>query len=428
MASEYPNKVEQRRGHIINFLYYALILLAFYLFMRYVFWLAFPFLFAFFVALILQKPMNYAHRKIRLKKSFSAVALVLLFYIAIAAVISLIGIRLVNGAKDFITYLSSQVDEVPRLIEGLQHRIQSLVHWLPDALELRFNNWMDGLVKSLLAGKNTQGETVGLWGSLTSHINFEWFRSPVNGVLDTAKRLPAVLVAAVITVVASFFMTGSYDRIVGFLKRQLSPPRQRALSAGKWILISSLGKLVRSYATIMGVTFAEFALGLGLLRLIGVYQSNYFIAMAMLIAALDILPVLGSGMIVIPWALYSLVMGEVGLGVGLLAILAVVIVVRQIIEPKLVASNLGLLPIVTLAGMYIGLQLFGMVGMFVLPLLLILVKLLNDDGVIHLWTPGVRRGAESEPKKPAPKPPFRFPGKKPRRPKADAAGPAAKKE
>jgi predicted PurR-regulated permease PerM len=70
--------------------------------------------------------------------------------------------------------------------------------------------------------------------------------------------------------------------------------------------------------------------------------------------------------------------------------------VRQVLEPKLVASNLGLPPVLTLAGMYIGLQLFSVIGMFVLPMLLILIKLLNDEGVIHLWKP-TPQFDESEP-------------------------------
>ncbi|MDR1928382.1 MAG: sporulation integral membrane protein YtvI [Oscillospiraceae bacterium] len=397
-------KIEARAGRIINVLYYTMMLAAFYLFMRYAFWLVFPFLFSFFVAMVLQKPMNYAHKKIRLKKSFSAVALVLLFYLSVVVIIALLGVRLFNGAKAFIDFLMGQADHAPKLIRELQTHISSLVTWLPDSLEERFNTSMGNFVDSLLAGVNAKGETVGMWASLLSRFNFEWLKTPLSGMLITASKIPSVLISAAITVVSSFFMTTAYDSIVGFIKRQLNPEKCEALSASKRILFSSLGKLIRSYAMIIGVTFGELMLGLFLLTLITEFDGKYLLGIAMVTALVDILPVLGTGSILVPWALYHLIMGNIGFGIGLLVLYAVIIVVRQVLEPKLIASNLGLPPIVTLAGMFIGLQLFGFIGLFILPLLLILLKVLNDEGVVRLWKRGEKTVQKQAKAKEAPKP------------------------
>ena len=78
--------------------------------------------------------------------------------------------------------------------------------------------------------------------------------------------------------------------------------------------------------------------------------------------------------------------GNVGLGIGLVVLYALITVIRQILEPRLVAMNVGLPPIVTLAGMYLGLQLFGVVGIFALPITFVMVKVLNEEGIIHVWT------------------------------------------
>ena len=99
----------------------------------------------------------------------------------------------------------------------------------------------------------------------------------------------------------------------------------------------------------------------------------------------DAVPVLGTGTILIPWAIISFIMGNIGLGIGLIVLYGVITVIRQIIEPKLVAANLGLPPIVTIMCMYIGLQLFSVVGIFIMPLLVTMVKLLNDRGILHIW-------------------------------------------
>ncbi|MDR0532131.1 MAG: sporulation integral membrane protein YtvI [Oscillospiraceae bacterium] len=390
-------RAKARLERMIDVGYYLLIIAAFYFFMRYAFWLVFPFLFSFVVAVVLQKPMNFAYRKFRMKKSFTSVMLVLLFYLLIILIISLIGARIWASAKGFIDYITTQARNLPKIIKGMEGRINGLVKWMPDAIEVRINDWLANFTDTLIAGQNEKGETVGMFGSLMSHFDLQWLKAPMNGVLTTATKIPALVIAVVITVISSFFMTSGYDDIKHFIKRQLKPEHRRALSASKRIMTTSSLKLVRAYAIILSVSFCETVLGLLLLRLIGVFNGKYLMSVALLTCFADFLPVLGVGSILTPWALYNLIMGNVGMGVGLLAIWLVIIFVRQIIEPKLVAANLGLPPIAAIAGMYIGLQLFGFLGMVILPLLLILLKLLNDEGVVHIWKSGPKKEPVAKP-------------------------------
>ena len=83
--------------------------------------------------------------------------------------------------------------------------------------------------------------------------------------------------------------------------------------------------------------------------------------------------------------IYSLLSGSTGFGIGLLVLYIVIYIIRQAVEPKLVASNLGLPPILTLMGMYIGAVLFGFIGLFLVPLSIMCVKILNDTGAVKLW-------------------------------------------
>jgi len=337
------------------------------------------------VAALLQRPMNFAQRRFKMKKSFTSVALVLLFYLVILLVIVLIGARIWSAAKTFGDYLSGQIQNLPQIIRGLELRINQLVTWLPDSMEASINEALAEFTKNLLGGVNADGESVGAFGSLLSNVSLEWFKAPMSGMLTIAGKLPLMALAVVITVISSFFMTASYDSIANFLKRQLNPEQRHALSATKKIMFSSMLKLMRSYATIIVVSFTELVLGLLLMKFTGLYDGKHLLGIALVTALIDILPVIGVGTVLIPWFLYSFIMGNFGLGIALAVLWVVMIVVRQIIEPKLVAANLGLPSIVTLMGMYIGLQLFGVIGMFLMPMLLILVKLLNDEGVLHIW-------------------------------------------
>ena len=100
-----------------------------------------------------------------------------------------------------------------------------------------------------------------------------------------------------------------------------------------------------------------------MLKLLNIYESNYIFIIAALTAIIDIVPVLGTGTVLLPWAAYNLLFGNFGMGVGLLVIYAAITVIRQIVEPKLVAGQVGLSPVVTVSALYLGLKVFGVLGM-----------------------------------------------------------------
>ena len=137
--------------------------------------------------------------------------------------------------------------------------------------------------------------------------------------------------------------------------------------------------MLKGYLTIMFITFIELAIGLTVLRV------NNSVLLAVLISLIDILPVLGTGTVLIPWSLISLIMGDTFLGIGLIILYMIILIVRNIIEPKFIGKRIGLKPLVTLISMYLGLQLAGVVGMFIFPLAMAFLKNLHDTGVVKIW-------------------------------------------
>lgn len=392
-------KIEKRRRFIINTVYFAIILGLFYFFMRFAFWTCFPFILAFFVAMALQRPVNWITRKTPLKKGLISGLLVLFVLAVIVAVLSLIGVRIVDELRGFFALITAKLDNLPVFLKQTEAWILENIHFLPDSIETMAANSIRELFHDL--------ETGAANGKL--NIDLSILSSPLSGVWNTAKQIPAIFLATLISIIACCFMTADYDRLVNFIKRQLPQERREALGASKRLLFSSMFKMLRAYLLIILITFCEMALGLGILKLTGLYESNYILAIALLTAIVDILPVLGTGTILIPWAVFSLFTDKVGFGIGLLVLYAAISVIRQIIEPKLVAGQLGLPPVVTIVGMYIGLQLFGFIGLFLVPLILIMLKLLNDQGLIHLWN----RGAEESEGAAVPEPPAEAAGSPP---------------
>ncbi len=382
--------IEKRRKLLVNIAYYAVILGLFYLFMKYAFWLFFPFLFAFLVAAIIQKPINFLSEKTHIKKGLISGIMIMLLLTVFLLLIVFVGAKAVAEIEGLVAWIGSKMDSLPSLITSIRDGLISLSKHLPDSIETSAVNGINRISAEIL-GSADQAATEAypdgnsLIGGFLSKFDFSVLSKPVSGVWNTAKQIPTILVAFIISVISACFLASGYDEIVNFIKRQLSVEKRRMLSQTKAIFFSSITKLLKSYMTIICVTFVEMIIGLSVFKLIGIYNSEYMASIALVVAFVDIFPVLGTGTILIPWAIISFITGKMGLGIGLVVLYAVITVIRQIVEPKLVATNLGLPPIVTIMCMYIGLQVFGVIGIFMAPLLVTMIKVLNDQGVLHVW-------------------------------------------
>ena len=124
---------------------------------------------------------------------------------------------------------------------------------------------------------------------------------------------------------------------------------------------------IRAYLLIMTVTFFELLIGLTAVGVSGALVASLAITL------IDVLPVLGCGAVLVPWAVWSFVSGEAGRGIGMLVVFGVIYVVRQFLEPRLIGKMTGVHPFAVLAGMYIGLKLCGVGGMIGVPVALMCV-------------------------------------------------------
>ncbi len=182
----------------------------------------------------------------------------------------------------------------------------------------------------------------------------------------------------VITVIATVFLTIDFDKVSGFLLRQIPEKQKAIMQEAKGYFGGTLLKCIASYGLIFLITFLELWAGLAMIKI------PYVMTVALVIAVLDILPILGTGSVLIPWGILAAVNGNFKMALGVILLYLVITVVRNIIEPKLVGKQVGLHPVLTLAGMLLGLRFAGFIGMLGVPFLLAFIKKLNDKGMIHL--------------------------------------------
>ena len=355
-------KIEKRRQFITNFLYFAIILGIVILIARYALGILMPFFIALLVSLLLKPAVAFLQAKLKLPRSVSGVILVLLFYIFIGALRIVIGIQLFSAAKSFFLTL-------PTLYTN------SIVPWMNNAF-LKLQEFAGHLDPDATAAYNVVSANVTTsLGEAVVNIS----KQVVSWVTSFTFKAPKFLLQLLIMVIATIFLTVDFPRVQAFVMRQLPQRWCELLHNARVQLGRTLWSYTRSYAMILAITFGEIALGL---TIIGIKNAA---GIAVAIAIFDILPVVGSGLVLLPWTVFSLIRGDFVTGIGLAVLYVVVIIVRQIVEPKIVGDRVGLHPLVTLMSMVIGSYLFGGIGLLGLPITIALIHALNKQGAIHLY-------------------------------------------
>ena len=354
--------IGQKKTFIINAFFIAIIVILGYLTIKYLLAWLMPFVIAFLIATILQKPVSWISRKIRVKKSIVAVFVTLLTVLVFMTLIWLLAYNGINSIVDFFKSLPVWFQEkAPSVVRALEDQLKGLLEGLPSEWEGQINTGLNNVLHTIES-------------SLTSFSG-----KAVRWVAGMATKLPGILMSTIISIVALFFISVGYDTIKNSFKHHI-PLKYRKLVSNVWNTSGrTLAKMLQGYVLILLITFVELSIGFSLLWV------DYPILIAAVTALLDILPVLGTGTILIPWALISILLGEIPKGIGLLVLYAIITVVRNIIEPRIIGARIGLHPLVTLVAMYLGLHLFGVVGMLLLPLIVILMKGIRSSGALEVW-------------------------------------------
>lgn len=361
--------IEKRKAFIINFIYAVICVGLFYVFIKYCLGVLAPFIIAFILAYALQRPIKWAKKKLRLKShGIISFLLVLLVVCIVFGALSIAVLVLFNELKSFASYLTTQFSSIDELIVTLENYAMGVIVRLPESVRETIGDYVTNAFDSLGKGQ--------------SELDLSMLSAPLSGAWSVVKSLPSTILSVVVAVVSCFFMANDYDKVKDLFLSFFSESKRKNVIKTKRSATRALAKLFKAYITIMAITFAEMFLGLFLLKLIGVYDGSYIAIISFVTCIIDIIPVLGTGTVLIPWAVYNLVFGNFGMGVGLLVIYAVITVIRQIVEPKLVANEAGLPAIVTIMAMFLGVRIFGAFGIILLPFTVIILKLLYDEGVL----------------------------------------------
>lgn len=354
--------LEKKKAFIINFLYTIIIGFILIVALRYgIFWFM-PFIVGFIIAYLLKPLINFITNKFHVNRKLVSALCVLIFYGTVGILIVLLGIKIFASAKDVFyklpeIYSMSIEPVITNLFENIE---ESILHIDPTMMK-GLQDVAQNLSQSL--------------GTIVTNLS----TSAMSFISSVASSIPSFLIGIIFTIISSFFIAMEYYKITNFIVRQFSDKGKSILFDIKTYISGTLFKFLKAYSILITITFIELSIGLSILHI------NNSIAIAAIIAIVDIMPILGTGGVMIPWLIIEAVKGDYTLALGLLIVYVIITIIRNILEPKIVGNQIGLHPLVMLMCMFVGVKIFGVLGIFILPIVMIIIKNLNDNGKISVF-------------------------------------------
>jgi sporulation integral membrane protein YtvI len=344
-----------------NILYVVLLLLGLYIALKLsLFYM--PFLVAFIISLMIEPAIKFIMAKTKLTRRTSSIIIFIVVSSIILGSLTWILITLFSESSSLLQGLNNYFDKAYIQLQNLMASFQfDKIHVSDEVLNVIQNSTGDLL------------ETAS-----------NWMRNLLTSLINLVTSLPSIAICVGISVVALYFICVDKIYILDQVEHHLPKVWVRKIGRHLKDLIQTLGGYLKAEAMLVLVSFVISLIGLYILQFAG-FKIEYPLLMALFIGFVDALPILGSGTVMIPWAIICAINGDINLGIAVIVLLIVMSVARQILEPKLVSKNIGVHPIFTLIAMYTGFKVIGIMGLLIGPIVLIIVKnifaSLIDQGV-----------------------------------------------
>ena len=309
-----------------------------------------PFLIAFIIALMIEPAIKALMKKTKMtRKACSIIIFVIVFSIIIGC--------LVWG-------IISLVSESTNLLQMLNLYIDRAYTQIQDAIG-KLNITRVSVSKNMLSLTQDTSKEMLLKVS-------KWLTVFLNKLIDIVTSIPTIAIYIVITILALYFICTDRIYMLDFMEQHV--PSKWLQKLGKHIReITNLGGYLKAQAILILVSFVISVIGLYIFKIVGM-NVKYPLLIALAIGFVDALPILGSGSVMVPWALIEALNGDLKLGVAIIVLWIIMSLVRQVLEPKIVSGRIGIHPIFTLIAMYTGFKVIGVMGMILGPIALIIIK------------------------------------------------------
>lgn len=304
-----------------------------------------PFVLALLVAWFLNPLVKVLQKRLGLSRGLSSVLLILLGFAGVGAVFFGLGHSLVEEIHSLWDNWGSLQISFQAGLQNLSQELDRILAYLPQDTRQVLEENLD---------------KVWSWLSSWTNTSMVWVGTRAK---DFAFSIPSFVVALIVFILGSYFITSDYPHLRFLVTERMPQSLRILLSRVKHTALGAFAGYLRAQLIISVGVFAILLAGFFLMR------QGYALLLALLLAVLDFIPLIGSGTVMVPWALVDLLTGNFAHAAGLLVVWGIVCIFRRVVEPKAVGSQTGLSPILSLASMYVGMKLAGVVGMILGPIL-----------------------------------------------------------
>ena len=322
-----------------------------------------PFLIAFIISLIIEPAIKKVSKWTNLTRKTSSIIVLIVTFGIIIGLLAWGVTVLVQESSNLLSSLNKYIDTTSVMFTNFTKSI--------DMERFKILSTFKELIQ------NSSSDIIGTISGVLRNI--------LNSILNVITKIPTIAIYTVITFIAIYFLVTDRIYILDQLEYHFPKSWVRKFAVHLREITGILGAYLKAEVILVFISFLISLVGLYIFKFMGL-KIEFPLLAAIGIGFVDALPILGSGTVMVPWGIISGINGDWKLGVYLIVLWIIMSIVKQFIEPKIVSSKIGIHPIFTLIAMYTGYKLIGVMGMFLGPIILIILKsvfgTLIDKGIV----------------------------------------------
>lgn len=347
---------EKQKKFIINTVFYAFIICIVLVVCKYLVPILLPFIISFVMASVLVIPARKLTGKNSRGRRLCAIAVGVVFFAALFWGIAFLGVSLVEWFLSFLEYVPHLYqEEILPLLNYLYMEVSECISFAEPDMAAKINNVYQNFIGNI--------------GNYISSVSMNAVKAITAGLAG----VPGLIIKLILMIISCFFFLLDYDKIVTFLVSLIPKGKESSFQMVQWYVKNTLLVYIRSYTLLFLMTYVELSIGFQILGI------PYAPIIGLMVAIFDILPVLGTGGILLPWTVILLVMKKFPMGIGMFVLYFVITVIRNTMEPKLVGKQIGLHPLATMISLYVGLKIMGFWGMLIFPTTLAVLSSMKKE-------------------------------------------------
>lgn len=332
--------------------------------------LIYPFIIGLLLALLFNPFVLWLERSAKFPRWLSVTLAILILFAILVSIVVLVVLEIASEISNLQGTLPEYIEDYINLIEDFI--MGDLVSFY-DQFTAFYSSLDDEVRRNLeLQVQTISSSLVNLGNNVVTTV--------VNGVLMFISKIPTMAVSFIISLLAFFFISKDWPK----LQHKFATILPESFQSRGGSVLKDLRKaffgFIKAQLTLISITFCIVLIGLAILGI------EYALTLALIIAFVDLLPYLGTGFIFVPWIIYLFFSKNFSLVIGLSILYGIVLIQRQMMEPKILGTNVGLDPLLTLIALFVGFKLFGLIGLIIGPVSMVLIGALHRAGVFRdLW-------------------------------------------